>query len=284
MPSRSCPLWHVAPANAQLLVKIARGAYSVNGREWVWVSDSAKSLVTALMHMSPSARLSAAGAMAHPWMTRGEAATPSTALAGAQGGLRTFAERAKLPVRAYAAGATIFQQGDAATEVLLIRRGRCDIVLDDALGVGGGNGMTRTIATRGPGEFIGELGLLLDPMGQLVLPPAAATDADPGADAGTDDTMTAAASVVATGAALEGGTFAGRRTATVRAVEHMEVLVLPAKRLHWVLAHDTSVRAELVAAVEQRQRELRAARAASPPAAQAGDQWRRNPASRAASA
>ena len=155
------------PDEHTLLVNIARGAYSVSGRQWVLVSESAKSIVTGLMRMNPDTRLTAAGALVHPWMAHGEAATPATALPGAQGGLRAFAERAKLPVRSYAPSATVFKQGDPATEVLLIRRGHCDIVLEDVRLSGGGD---HVIATRGPGEFIGEMGLLLDQDGQLVLP------------------------------------------------------------------------------------------------------------------
>jgi hypothetical protein len=49
----------------------------------------------------------------------------------------------------------------------------------------------------------------------------------------------------------------------VRAVGEVEVLVLRAKEVRWALEHDTSVRAELVAAIETRQRELRAAHAAN---------------------
>ena len=52
----------------------------------------------------------------------------------------------------------------------------------------------------------------------------------------------------------------GRRSASVRAVGEVEVLVLRPQSLSWVLTNDIGVRQELCAAIRLRQRELHAAR------------------------
>ena len=257
----------------QLLLQIARGMYSVSGPEWVWVSEDAKRFVLALMCVDPVQRLTASAALANPWMRSGEAA-PTTALPAAQGGLRAYAERLKLPVRSYAAGSLLVCQGDPAAEVYLIRSGRCEVFLGGAAegGAGRGSASTRIIAQRGPGEFIGEMGLLLDEAGRMVLPDVARSGFEAAGDEGGAAKRGAASAAEAEARddarlgdaaagvpALPPGARVGRRTASVRAVGDVEVLVLAPRHLHWVLAHDTRVRAELVAAMELRQRELRAA-------------------------
>ena len=249
--------------------------YTVSGPEWVWVSEGAKRFVLALMCIDPAQRLTASAALANPWMRSGKAA-PTTALPAAQGGLRAYAERLKLPVRSYAAGALLVCQGDPAAEVYLIRSGRCEVFLDSAGEAGRSSASTRIIAQRGPGEFIGEMGLLLDETGRMVLPDVAPSGAEAAGDEGgaaERDAANAAEAEALDDArlgdaaagvpALPPGARVGRRTANVRAVGDVEVLVLAPRHLHWVLAHDTRVRAELVAAMEQRQRELRAAHAAA---------------------
>ena len=247
-------------------MKIATGNYSVKGPEWKFVSEDAKSIVRELLCMEPRRRLTATAALAHPWMTGGEAAVPSTALPASQGGLRAYAERMKLPVRVYPAGAYLILQDELATEVLLIRRGRCDIIFRDAPGAdGGGNAILRLIAQRGPGEFVGEMGLLMNDAGQIVLPDALNAAATAALEAGQvvvpiseDQPHADATSPVAEKSAeLRAG---GRRTASVRAVGEVEVLVLRPQSLCWVLANDNGVRQELCAAIRLRQRELHAAR------------------------
>ncbi len=277
------------PDEQKLFTKIARGAYSVAGPEWVFVSREAKAIVTALLCVAPRGRLTAPAAMAHPWVTQRGDALSATALPAAQGGLKAYATRMKLPARVYPAGAYLIRQGDPATEVLLIRRGECSIILEDiAAEHAGAPAAPRVVARRGAGEFIGEMGVLMDEEGHIVLPglseaasrrageaaPPAETAAAPAAEQPPAAVADAAAAealdelrlgeVGASPVPMEdvqkaeprafGG---GRRTASVRALSEVEVLVLRAKEMQWVLANDSSVHSELLAAVEQRQRELR---------------------------
>jgi CRP-like cAMP-binding protein len=302
-----------------LFVKIATGAYSVNGPEWAQVSADAKALVRGLICVAPRKRLSAAAALGHAWMTRREGVLPGTALAG---GLKAFAARAKLPARVYPPGAYLLRQGDVAAEVYLIRRGACDVILEapapsssNASGSNASSGnasssSSSVVARRAAGEFVGEMGVLMDEHGRLTLPglseeasrcaagggggiATSATSADASSgDASAPPRGRASGDAAASEAADElrlrdadalaappsaalappfaddvkgpqgrpdGG---GRRTASVRAVGEVEVLVLRGREVRWALEHDTSVRAELVAAIETRQRELRDAHAA----------------------
>ena len=242
----------------------------MKGPEWVWVSDSAKALVTALMCISPTARLTATAALAHPWMSTATvaAAGAATALSAAQGGLRAYAKLLQLPVRIYPAGAYLIQQGDIATEVLFIRRGRCDVILRDE--TAGWRAIKRVVAQRGPGEFVGEMGLLMSDKGRIMLP-APLLDASASTPRGAaealhdlgdeeeefhDDDEGGAADVPPTPRVAG----AGYRTASVVATEETEVMVLRAQRMRWMLENDNSVRQELHAAILQRQRELRVAR------------------------
>ena len=237
----------------------------MKGPEWVWVSEGAKLIVKELLCMQPRHRLTATAALEHPWMMRGESGVPATALPALQSGLRAYAERMKLPVRVYRAGEYLILQDELATEVLLIRRGRCDIIFRDAPSANGGDAILRLIAQRGPGEFVGEMGLLMNDAGQIVLPDALNAAATAALEAGQvvvpiseDQPHADATSPVAEKSAeLRAG---GRRTASVRAVGEVEVLVLRPQSLCWVLANDNGVRQELCAAIRLRQRELHAAR------------------------
>jgi CRP-like cAMP-binding protein len=287
-----------------LFVKIATGAYSVNGPEWVSVSADAKALVRGLICVAPRKRLSAAAALGHAWMTRREGVLPGTALAG---GLKAFAARAKLPARIYPPGAYLLRQGDAAAEVYLIRRGTCDVILEarDASSsmppssAEMGPAVPMVVARRAAGEFVGEMGVLMDEHGRLTLPglseeasrcaagggaAASSASAAPPRACGSGDAAASEAadelrlrdadpsgggvpiaqldSPASKARAADGGS-GGRRTASVRAVGEVEVLVLRGREVRWALEHDTSVRAELVAAIETRQRELRDAHAAN---------------------
>ena len=247
-------------------MKIATGNYSVKGPEWKFVSEDAKMIVRELLCMEPRRRLTATAALEHSWMTGGESGVPSTALPASQGGLRAYAERMKLPVRVYRAGEYLILQDELATEVLLIRRGRCDIIFRDAPSASGGDAILRLIAQRGPGEFVGEMGLLMDDAGEIVLPDAlneaataALAAAGPAAAPASEEQppVNGTAPVAAKSGELRAG---GRRTASVRAVGEVEVVVLRAQALRWVLANDNGVRQELCAAIKLRQRELHAAR------------------------
>jgi hypothetical protein len=134
---------------------------------------------------------------------------------------------------------------------------------------------------------IGEMGVLMRDDGCLVLPGLSAAASAPAAPAtpvrsasdlaaaeleardelrlpsgACEPDAAAVAAAVAASAAPTAGAPRGRRTASVKAVSEVEVLVLRRRQLEWIMQHDGRVREELVAAIELRQAELRAAHSA----------------------
>ncbi len=109
-------------------------------------------------------------------------------------GLAAYAARTKPPVRVFPAGAYLIRRGERATEVFLIRSGTCAIVLEEdeppgAAAPGAAAAKTaaqrpqlgpdaspqpspreKLMATRGPGDFVGEVGVVMDAKGSLMLP------------------------------------------------------------------------------------------------------------------
>jgi protein serine kinase H len=70
--------------------------------------------------------------------------------------LHGFADAMKLAVRTFEPGEYLVRQGEIGREVFLLRSGECDVVVAD------GKGNERVVATRGKGEFIGEMAVKLD--------------------------------------------------------------------------------------------------------------------------
>lgn len=60
------PFW--GDRDSEIFSKIRRGQYSFEGPEWATVSDGAKDLVSKLLVLDPAYRLTADGALKHPWM------------------------------------------------------------------------------------------------------------------------------------------------------------------------------------------------------------------------
>ena len=238
------------PADEQAIYRrIARGAFSLNAPEWQAVSSDAKALVSGLLTVNPMQRLTAQAALAHPWLSvtdmPGEAVLP-----GAATGLLAFAARLRAPaVRVYPPGAYLIRQGDPATEMLILRSGTCNVLVQD-----GPHVPPRVIATRGPPEFVGEMGVLMDRTGKIVVPGLSSIETNgvtPVDSALHDLHLHEQADDDA-----DDGPVVGRRTASVVAVTEVEAAVLRAREVRWALQHDQSVRREIVAAIEQRQREL----------------------------
>ena len=239
------------PGDEQAIYRrIARGAYSLKTAEWSAVSREAKALVTGLLTVNPAQRLNAKEALAHPWLSISDMPVDAV-LPGAATGLLAFAARLRAPaVRIYPPGAYLIRQGDPATEMLILRSGTCNVLVKDDSHL-----PPRIVATRSPPEFVGEMGILMDRSGKIVVPGLS----------GQIETHAVGATPVDT--ALhdlqlheehtdDDDIVVGRRTASVVAVTKGEAAVLRAREVRWALQHDESVRREIVLAIEQRQREL----------------------------
>ena len=239
------------PGDEQAIYRrIARGAYSLKTAEWSAVSREAKALVTGLLTVNPAQRLNAKEALAHPWLSISDMPVDAV-LPGAATGLLAFAARLRAPaVRIYPPGAYLIRQGDPATEMLILRSGTCNVLVKDDSHL-----PPRIVATRSPPEFVGEMGILMDRSGKIVVPGLS----------GQIETHAVGATPVDT--ALhdlqlheehtdDDDIVVGRRTASVVAVTKVEAAVLRAREVRWALQHDESVRREIVLAIEQRQREL----------------------------
>ena len=168
------------PNEQHLVHRIVTGKYSLSGPEWGAITSEAKSLVKGLMCLSPGARLTAAAALAHPWL---RAAPEQASGDGSQQHplrlnskrLAAYAARAKPPVVHFTPGDFLIRRGQRATEVFLIREGTVEVVVDDEDADRGDTGVASytTINTRGPGEFVGEQGVITNAAGDLTLSSAA---------------------------------------------------------------------------------------------------------------
>ncbi|KAJ1389528.1 kinase-like domain-containing protein, partial [Ochromonadaceae sp. CCMP2298] len=70
-----------------LFRKIKAGVFEFHAEYWDPVSDQAKDLISRLLCMDPEQRLTAAQALAHPWM---QCQDPGASLSGAQGNIKRF--------------------------------------------------------------------------------------------------------------------------------------------------------------------------------------------------
>jgi len=74
----------------QCLNRIAKGEYSMEGKEWAKISAEAKSLVKALLQLEPSKRLTARTVMYHPWMETASDVVIGNDLSGIHSARRKF--------------------------------------------------------------------------------------------------------------------------------------------------------------------------------------------------
>jgi hypothetical protein len=154
------------------------------------------------MCLDPTRRLTASAALEHNWFLRASRKLPPTVvpsqkdmedakeeaaaavpLPSAAGGLAAFAARIKPPIRAFPAGSHIIHRGERATHVYLIRAGTCALVLEpEASEAEGGSPPddlrqgVKLLGRRGAGDFVGEVGVVMDARGRLILPRSAAGD------------------------------------------------------------------------------------------------------------
>ncbi|KAK4529175.1 hypothetical protein CCYA_CCYA01G0032 [Cyanidiococcus yangmingshanensis] len=94
----------------EIMRRIVRAQYKFRDSEWAQVSDEAKSLVRSLLQVDPEQRLSAEGALRHPWCTSN---TLSVASLSSTAGLRAMQEakrnKMKAAVKAAADGTRMAQ-------------------------------------------------------------------------------------------------------------------------------------------------------------------------------
>jgi CRP-like cAMP-binding protein len=154
--------------------------------------------------------------------------------------------------------------------VFLIKKGR--VAVETRVG-----GATVTVATRGEGEFVGEMGAdvgaeaekdIADE-GDFGYNPDAKRETRREEDTARVSVFDARANALRTsptawvsGASAEKSAEKGRRGADVRALEDVTVAVMNAAQMRWLLDHDYGADSELTSAVVDRRRELeRATRA-----------------------
>ena len=189
-----------------------------------------------------------------------------------------------LETRRIRRGELLIRKGDVAEEVFLIREGRI------AVEVRGVDGATVVVATRGEGEFVGEMGADVGAEAEKDIADEGDFGYNPdakregGRDAGANGATGATGSRVSafdaranaltrsptawvSGASASAENAAGpksrgRRGADVRALEDVTVAVMNAAQMRWLLDHDYGADSELTSAVADRRRELdRATRA-----------------------
>lgn len=155
-------------------------------------------------------------------------------------------------------GDLLIKEGDVAEEVFLIKKGR--VAVETRVG-----GATVTVATRGEGEFVGEMGADVGAEAEKDIADEGDFGYNPDAkrettrvsafDARANALRTSPTAWVS-GASAEKSAEKGRRGADVRALEDVTVAVMNAAQMRWLLDHDYGADSELTSAVVDRRREL----------------------------
>lgn len=86
--------------------------------------------------------------------------------------LDIYASKMKLPISVFEPGKIIIRQGQRATEVYLIRKGEVEVYFEEVDENGDVVKETR-VAVRGEGDFVGEMGILVNEKGEMLLHRAA---------------------------------------------------------------------------------------------------------------
>lgn len=121
------------------------------------MSEAAKGMIRGLLTVDPARRLTATQALGHPWVLTDCA--PTNPLP-ASSRLRQYAERMRLPVRIVRHGELLIKQGDVGTEAFLIRKGECEIFIEEHLEGPEGPVTEIRIATRKEDEVVGEIAVM----------------------------------------------------------------------------------------------------------------------------
>jgi len=233
--------------------------------EWDSVSTSGREFVMSCLAFKPTHRLSAASALNHPWLKTVETVRPAPLRIKSK--LRDVTKGMKLPLKRYAAGDLLIRQGARATdEVFLIKSGKVDVFVSptDAEGNVLRDNAVK-VATREPGEFIGEMALgatiiakSMSTKGGLSYNDRVAAVLRKGppvhARRGKHDAITLKSWVSARIYAKKW--IGGRRNADIVAQEDVVCLVMGRNEMTWALASDPEVAAELAKDMRKRRHEL----------------------------
>ena len=151
------------------------------------------------------------------------------------------------------------------------RRRRGGVLDQEGAGRRATGGATVTVATRGEGEFVGEMGAdvgaeaekEIADEGDFGYNPDAKRETRREGDTTRVSAFDARANALRTsptawvsGASAEKSAEQGRRGADVRALEDVTVAVINAAQMRWLLDHDYGADSELTSAVADRRREL----------------------------
>lgn len=156
----------------QLFRKIAEAKYVLEGDDWDHVSDHAKQMIRSIMHKDPAQRLSAGQALELPWVSRPHAELDQHHMPNVQERLDLYACKMKLPITVFEPGTVIIRQGERATDVYLIRKGEVEVYFEEADENSDVVKETR-VAVRGEGDFVGEMGVIVNEKGDMLLHRAA---------------------------------------------------------------------------------------------------------------
>lgn len=156
----------------QLFRKIAEAKYVLEGDDWDHVSDDAKHMIRNIMQKDPHHRLSAAQALKLPWVSRPHEELDKHHMPNVQERLDVYALKMKLPISVFEPGTLIIRQGERATEVYLIRKGEVEVFFEE-VDENGDVVKERRVAVRGEGDFVGEMGVIVDEKGDMLLHRAA---------------------------------------------------------------------------------------------------------------
>jgi serine/threonine protein kinase len=199
-----------AHSDQQTLFRIiCSGKFQTSQPEWEQIGPEVKDLLRGLLCVDVKERLTAADALNHAWFTADNDAS-SKNLKASRARLHTFADSMKLQVKTFEPGAFLVRQGELGHEVYLIREGTCDVTVANA------NGSVSKVATRGKGDFIGEMAVSSE----------------------------------------DGDAAAKPRTASVRAVDFVSATVLSKADMQWAVDHDYSLEGEIRSVIEARRAEL----------------------------
>lgn len=229
--------------------------------EWDSVSNAGREFVMSCLAYKPIHRLSAANCLKHEWLRKVEDVRPSPLRIKSK--LRDFAKGMKLPLKSYKPGDTLIRQGERATDdVFLIKSGAVRIMvspLDDE-----GNilrDQATQVATREPGEFIGEMALGNQMIAKskssshnVVENRVKAILARGPPSRSRHEQMSLNSWVAARIAAKKW--IGGRRNADVIARTEVTCLVMGRREMAWALAADPDVGKELQRSMSQRRQEL----------------------------
>jgi hypothetical protein len=177
-----------ARTSVRILVPPSASASAGSSASSAFATPQASPRDAGLPPLPPSRKLSVEEAAAEA----AEEESAAQPLLSTVHGLAAYAARTKPPVRVFPAGAYLIRRGERATEVFLIRSGTCAIVLEEdeppgAAAPGAAAAKTagpqlgpdgspqpspreKLMATRGPGDFVGEVGVVMDAKGSLMLP------------------------------------------------------------------------------------------------------------------